>query len=181
MKEVLGANPANLGSGTLESNSSGAAPRPGLPGAEFTKSAQQVPRGAFPCKAIGQCQGAGAAGAAPLWGGGLRTRPLQSRSVWGKQRKRPDSEAHKGKPLRAAPLPPRPRKGRVWPARAALCRWGHPSRPALGGRPPPRPPTQAHPGTRPADPRRLQPGALLVRNTGRERRRPAPRRPKVTL
>lgn len=171
--------PTPFGPGTRESSSSTGL-WPGLPGDgdEFTKSAQRVPRGPFPCKALGHCQGAGAAGAAPRWGPGLRTRPLQSvplgRAEKGARLGEPQREA--SKPPGDALLPTRPRRSHV----AELCRWKQPPRPAPGGRPPPRPPARPGSGTRPADPRCPHPRALLVQGVGCERGRPAPPRPKVT-
>lgn len=112
--------PTPFGPGTRESSSSTGL-WPGLPGDgdEFTKSAQRVPRGPFPCKALGHCQGAGAAGAAPRWGPGLRTRPLQSvplgRAEKGARLGEPQREA--SKPPGDALLPTRPRRSLV----AELC------------------------------------------------------------
>lgn len=174
--------PTPFGPGTRESSSSRGL-WPGLPGDgdEFTKSAQRVPRGPFPCKALGHCQGGGAAGAAPRWGPGLRTRPLQSvplgRAEKGARLGEPQREA--SKPPGDALLPTRPRRSLV----AELCHavqvetasspspWGAPSSAA---------PARPGSGTRPADPRCPQPRALLVQGVGCERGRPAPPRPKVT-
>lgn len=69
MKVVSGASPTLLGRGPrrrilLEWPSSG------LPGEDFTKSAQRVPWGPFPGKALGLRPGTGAAGAAPSCGAG---------------------------------------------------------------------------------------------------------------
>lgn len=67
--EVWGANPKLLGVGSPEGNSPGVAPGRAFRGMNF-HSAQRVPRGPFPCKALGHCRGAETAGAAPRWGGG---------------------------------------------------------------------------------------------------------------
>lgn len=74
---------------------------------EFTKGAQRVLRGAFPCKTLAPGQGGAQQGAAPRWGAGLRARPLQSALLEG-QRKGPGLETHKGKPPEDALLPTEP-------------------------------------------------------------------------
>ena len=115
--EVCGANPALLGSETPEAKCPGAAPAPGLPGEEFTESDPRVSPGPFPCKAPGRCPGAGAAGVALHWGGGLPSRPLQS-ALFGAVRGRAGLRGPQREASWSCALPHPSGKGSGWLGRA---------------------------------------------------------------
>ena len=103
----------------------------------------------------------GHSGGGAARGKGAESAATSKRSVWGGRRKGPDSEAHKGKPPRAAPSPPSRRGARVAEQACRLRAVGD----ILLSQPrgtPSKSSTQSHSGPRPADSQRRSPGAPRI-------------------